>query len=183
MKSKPFVCYFCKSAFNCFKIFFNLFSAPSAVRPTLNDASRIVVFSLLFRQSGHMPKTNSISLESCGLSLLKAVFNFSLCSFLKYISSGDSVSISTSVIYFLPLNRVHRCKCQTMITAQLYFAWFFSPFLVCFLPIKLYHIRWLLSIFWSDKSGLPCPKSVDISTLLTFCSWLKKLFKIGDCFS
>lgn len=45
-----------------------------------------------------MPKTNSISLKSCGLSLLKAVFNFSSCSFLKYISSGESVSISTSLI-------------------------------------------------------------------------------------
>lgn len=54
--------------------------------------------------------------------------------------------------------------------------------MVGFSTIKLYHIRWLLSIFWSDKSGLPCPKSVDISSLLTFCSWLKKLFKIGIAF-
>ena len=97
-KNKLYHCYCCNSSFKCLIIFFNLFSAPSAVRPTLNDASRSVIFSLLFRQSGQMPKTNSISLKSCGLSLLKAVLNFSRSSFLKYISSGDSVSISTSAI-------------------------------------------------------------------------------------
>ena len=68
--------YFCNSSFYCIKIFFIFFSAPVAVRPTLNDVSRIVNFSLLLRQSGQIPKTNSISLKSCGLSLLKAVLNF-----------------------------------------------------------------------------------------------------------
>ena len=109
--------YFCNSSFYCIKIFFIFFSAPVAVRPTLNDVSRIVNFSLLLRQSGQIPKTNSISLKSCGLSLLKAVLNF--CRLLNiFISFFGLPQLLTKNRYNLPNAKTNITTKNTVIVGQ-----------------------------------------------------------------